>query len=515
LLSVFKRRVRFSPLPDPVVAVCVLAAAWFLASLAFVLVHTTSGGLTFTGAYAVYFPSDQLRYLAWIREAGLHGLIADPYAAGSAHLYLHPLLLISGLLWRAGLSVQAAYLVWTPLALGVLIWGYARFTARFLAGRERAAALALSLLFLCPLVPAFDYGGVVDNNGAYYLVTVAGHGAAYWQAWGYLPTVIALGLMPVFLLRIEALLTGHHDARDAVMSGLAGLLIAWLHPWGGIELVGLVMALIALKWTPPVLPKLVAVGVATGLPLVYYAVIAGSDSAWSLAQLRSSGNAPLLWPLLVDYTPLVLVSLVAMRRPRGVAGWIVVLWPLAALIVYLGLGLNARGTALEGITLPLAILAVLGWRRLRLAHRWSYVALFLAVVPGAFYSAHTFHDTFRDHYVPFGLAPAEQRAVVALGQMRGDVLSTGYLAVALPALDDHAGEVTSASDDLFDGRLSLAITARLIGSRRPSVVISDCLPGRADLSDLLGRFGFITRSYGCARIYQRRDQAGRIQPRHS
>jgi hypothetical protein len=32
-------------------------------------------------------------------------------------------------------------------------------------------------------------------------------------------------------------------------------------------------------------------------------------------------------------------------------------------------------------------------------------------------------------------------------------------------------------------------------------VISDCLPGRADLSRLLRPLGFRTRSYGCARIY--------------
>src|SRR2546423_733765 len=157
-------------LGDPSVAVGALACVWCVASLGFVLIHAAVGGLTFAGPTAVYFPADQLHYLAWIREAGRHGLIANPYQAGAAQLYLQPLFLISGLLWRAGLSVQAAYLVWTPLALIVLVWGYGRYTARFLAGGERGAALALALLFLSPLVPALDYGGIVDANGAYHLV---------------------------------------------------------------------------------------------------------------------------------------------------------------------------------------------------------------------------------------------------------------------------------------------------------------------------------------------------------
>ena len=49
-----------------------------MATLAFVLGHAAVRGLTFAGPYAEYVPGDQLRYLSWIREAGLHLLIADP-----------------------------------------------------------------------------------------------------------------------------------------------------------------------------------------------------------------------------------------------------------------------------------------------------------------------------------------------------------------------------------------------------------------------------------------------------
>ena len=35
------------------------------------------------------------------------------------HDYLHPMYLISGLLWRLGVSVQVAYLIWKPVAIAI------------------------------------------------------------------------------------------------------------------------------------------------------------------------------------------------------------------------------------------------------------------------------------------------------------------------------------------------------------------------------------------------------------
>ncbi len=167
----------------------------------------------------------------------------------------------------------------------------------------------------------------------------------------------------------------------------------------------MIVMLLALRRMPDGSARVVIVGVATLVPLLYYAIIAGSDSAWSLGQLRASGNAPLVWPVLVAFGPLLLLALLARRPQRDPRDQLLILWPLAALLVYLALGRDARGSALEGVTLPLAILAVRGWQRLALSRGWAYVALFLAIVPGAFYSAHTFYDTFRDRNVPFALAP--------------------------------------------------------------------------------------------------------------
>lgn len=487
-----------------VVVVAGVASAWCLATLAYVLIRCAIEGLTFAGPSSPLFPQDQLRYLAWIREAGLHGLIADPYQAGAAHVYLQPVFLVSGLLWRAGLSIQAAYLVWTPVALIVLVLGYARFAARFLPPQERAATLVLGLLYLSPLVPLFDYGGVVNANGANELIVAAGHGAAYWQAWGYLPTVIALGLMPVFLLGLEAIARGGDDRRLRLGVPAAGLLVSWLHPWGGIELALVTAGLIGLRGFAGSLRRVAIPGVAVLVPLVYYVALARQSSTWSLSHLRAAGAAPLIWPLIVAFVPLALAALPARRVPRDRGEQILVLWPLAALLCYIGLGPGARGPALEGVSLPLAVLAVRGWRELHASRTVTITALTLAIVPGAFYSAHTFRDIYHDRDVPFALALGEQRAVDGLARSSGKVLATPYLYPALPALADVTnGQAVPGSNALFTGELSPPAVRAVIAAAGASTVVSDCLPGRADLTGALAPLGFRPRRDGCERVYVR------------
>jgi hypothetical protein len=485
--------------PWIVLGVCLLAVLWCLATLVFVLVHSAIHGLHFAGPYAPYFAGDQLRYLAWIRDAGLHGLIADPFHAGASHLYLQPLFLISGLLWRAGLSVQLAYLLWTPVALGTLIWGYLSFTSRFLRGRECAAALALALLFLSPLVPLFDYGGIVNANGAYRSVVAAGHGAAYWQAWGFLPTVLALGLMPVFVLGV---LETDATRPALIRTALAGLVVAWLHPWGGLELVVIAVGLLVIRPRGSASARPALAGAAAASPLIYYAALAVVGPAWSLSDLRGGTTGP-AWPLLVGYLPLVLVALPALLRPVEKSGRVLLLWLGAVVVTYFAFW-GSRYAALEGVSLPLSVLAVKGWRELRLARAWSWVAVLLAIVPGAFYSAHTFRDLFYSHDLPFALSGGEQRAVDSLGGETGNVLSTRYLAEALPGLGGLLdGQVRPATELLFAGRLAPAATIRVVREDRVTSVVSDCLPGRADLSRVLAPLGFVTTRYGCARVYRR------------
>jgi hypothetical protein len=483
----------------------VVPVAWCLATLTYVLVRSELAGLTFAGPTAALFPVDQLRYLAWIRQAGLHLLIADPYRVGRPHVYLHPLFALSGLLWRAGISVQAAYLLWTPIALLALVWGSYRFAGLLLPGRERVAALMLSLLYFSPFVPLLDWGKLVNALHANYLAIVAGNSAAYWQAWGYLPTVIALGLMPLFLVAVSRVLDQDGGRYLPAGAAIAGLIVAWLHPWGGIELLAVVVALAALRRRAS--PGLAIAALGTAAPLAYYAVLAGSDAEWSLAQLRAgSGGVPMWWPLCVALGPLLVLALAGIRKPKDALDESLILWPAAALLAYVVLGADARLPALAGVALPLSVLAVRGWRRLTLPPAAGVAALLFATVPGAAYSAATFHDVFRAHGVPFALAAGEQRAIDTVGRLPGTVLATPYLAAAMPALDGRRSVTLSdrsAADDLFDGRVSGAALRHAIAAAAVKVVVADCLPGRVDLSVLLHPLGFRTRMYGCARVYVR------------
>lgn len=496
---------------DPAAGAGVIACGWCLATLVYVLARSAAHGLTFAGPYGALFPVDQLRYLAWIRDAGRHLLIADPYRTGAHHLYLHPLFLLSGLFWQAGLSIQTAYLVWTPVALAVVVWGFARYTGLFFAGRERAAAMLLGVLFFSPLVPLLDWGGIVNANGANELVITAGHGALYWQAWGYLPTVLALGAMPLFLIGVERLLEAERAGlrrRAATVAWivLAGLLVSWLHPWGGIELILIVAVVLVVRRFPPGWLHLVGASLVAALPLIYYLVLPSSDPAWSLSSLRAAGVAASWWPLPLCFAPLLLFMLPAARWPRSTREQLLVLWPLAALAVYAALGSDSRGGALEGVALPLSILAVRGWRELSLGRGLAPAAVFLAAAPGAAYSVATFHDELLGRGVPYALAPGEQAAVVALQHLPGPVLATRYLAPALPALAGRQSADQGGGrhlDDLFDGRVSPARVQRQIAVGHIAVVISDCLPGRAELARSLRPLGFQERRYGCARLYRR------------
>src|SRR5205807_69049 len=117
--------------------------------------------------------------------------------------------------------------------------------------------------------------------------------------------------------------------------------------------------------------------------------------------------------------------------------------------------------ALEGVSLPLSVLAVRGWSKLRLARAWAWLAVLLAIVPGAFYSAHTFRDLFYSRHYAFALSTGEQRAVDSLQSETGNVLATSYLAGGLPALAGLLdGQVQTGSDLLFDGRLDPTATRR-------------------------------------------------------
>src|SRR5205085_8576071 len=110
----------------------------------------------------------------------------------------------------------------------------------------------------------------------------------------------------------------------------------------------------------------------TGIPLVYYAILGKADINWKLAQLASKHAFP-FWSIALAVLPLLLGAIVAYRtRPTTFVAAATRTWPLAAFGLYLLSGTSLGATplhAFQGITVPLAVLAVeglqlLGWRRL-------------------------------------------------------------------------------------------------------------------------------------------------------
>ncbi|HSO98711.1 MAG TPA: hypothetical protein VLP43_07145 [Solirubrobacteraceae bacterium] len=125
--------------PATFAALTIWAFAPLAATVAYVAIN--GGILTGTNGADLF---DQFQYLAWIRDEGSHLLASNLWViGGTPHDYVEPMYLISGLLWRLGLSVQVAYLIWKPVALLVLFLGFAAYARRMLRGRWAASAAVL------------------------------------------------------------------------------------------------------------------------------------------------------------------------------------------------------------------------------------------------------------------------------------------------------------------------------------------------------------------------------------
>lgn len=475
---------------------------WVAAPLVILAVRAHLDHVSFTGAFAPFAPGGQLRYLAWIRDAGGHGLIGDPSAlAPDGHIFLHPLFLISGALWRLGIGLQAAYILWLPIALGVLFTGSRAYVARLLpAGRSRSAALVLGLFYVTPLLPLLDWGGLVDASATNRLVIAVSALATFWPAWGYLPTTIAIGLLPLAFLGLERALATKTNS-DIARTACAALLVCWLHPWAGLTLLIVVVALAA--WDPRARAArvLAPVVVAAAGPLLYYAILASAGPAWSFGRLPAAINgtsAPR--DLVLALAPLLIGAVFAVRdNGDALQGRILRLWPVAAGMVYLLLEREGRLPALAGVTLPLAILAVQGWERSRVSHRSGIVVLAVVTLPGLLYCAQTFRDVVRGRGAPYTLQAGEQRALAWLRHAPGEgqILTTPDLASVAAA---HTGRRIRESADLS---LQSVIATEGSGSAAgaPIFVLSGCLTHAATAG--LQAAGYAQRRFGCATVYQR------------
>lgn len=507
----------------PEAALGVLLVLWTLVPLAILLAGAKG---SFNGAYGLQV-DDQMQYLSFVRDAGTHGLIANQFdVVPDPHLFLHPLFLISGALWRLGASIQLAFLAWEPVALVVLFVGFAAYVRRTLGARTVAAgvALALALFFFTPAAPLAHWlgAGATLRFGS-LLVGLELFPAAY--PWSGTAGTIAIALMPLFLIAVERLLDasrrapGRSTAWYALWAGAAGLLVAWLHPWQGITLLVIVGGLVAWGRFARRYLLLAVPAALTALPLLYYAALSRTHSSWAQFSHTNDFAHVGKW-FVVGLAPALLALPGVPRRRLDVQQRLVRLWPAAALLVYFVLHSGWFYQALAGVTLPLAVLVVQGWRHLRMP-RWIVGPGLLAVtVPGMVFLCQQLAAGRADHF----FAPGERRALAYLDGSRvpGAVLAPQSIGQAVPAFTGRRtwvgnyqwtpdyGARRALAEALFAGRLPEAQARGVVLGSTARFLLADCR-GRADLTRTLGPLVAHVRHIGCATVYELRPPSRQAQ----
>jgi hypothetical protein len=210
----------------------------------------------------------------------------------------------------------------------------------------------------------------------------------------------------------------------------------------------------------------------------------------------------------------VLLALPGYRiRGADLAERMLALWPPAVLVVYLALDRTWFYHSFGGLSLPLAILAVRGWRRLELP-RLAGAAVALALLgPGLVWTVQQLAKTRAEHFFSTG----ESRALAYLEHAAGHgavLASVMPLGQAVPGFTDRQTYVghyywtpdyphrAAETGALFAGRLGPRAAVALVRGSGASFLASACQHRSVDLRVLLGRLVVRTRRFGCATVYE-------------
>jgi hypothetical protein len=468
-------------------------------------------------------PTDQLQYLAWIRDASHHLLVSDMFVTGpTSHDYLNPLIAAAGGLAALGVAPHYALLLFQPIAVILLFLAVRGYTRRALGSAWKyRAALMLALFSGIP-------GHVVVDVWIPFL------------AWGYVPATVGLAAMT------GALVCYDYAARQRCpiwVPALLGMLAAWLHPWQGEELALIILLTEAGRSVSTLAGSAAAtVGarsvnsrrlalaactvIATSAPLVYVWLLDRLDPIWHLANLaaaRATIRPPGL--LLIACLPLLIFSPLAyFRRPTTLTSASVRAWPIAALIVciltYLGIG-EDPWHALSGVTIPLAVLSVEGVGgllryRARVLPVLGTLAVLLATVPVTIRMLHW--ASADSHYRNDLINPGEADALAYLAKQPevGAVLTTGKLGAIVPEATDRStyvgnyawsvpgpGARSARAAWLFyrHKHLDTHTATRFVSATGVRFVLSPCA-ARADVKRALKPILTATRHFGCASVYR-------------
>jgi len=525
---------------------------WLMLSLVALLSVAVIGPLLIRSGGAItggdgLFPVDQLQYLSWVRQAGAHGLIADRFdLAPDTRDFLHPSYLLSGLGHRLfGIPIAfSVAAVWKPIAVIVAFLGARQYTRRLTAAVWPArAALALALFLIVPASTLLGWFGA-GYRLRYNLDFISSEIWPGQQLVGYEVAVVAIFLVPLLLIGVEKSREGQRPWLLASCA-LGAMFVSWVQPWQGAELLLIVAGVEVWRWARHrVVPRwsLLWIALLGLVPAIYYALLQRSDSAWKLAgQANAAGANPdwdwSWWAILICIAPLLLAALPALRRAGN--DWqqtAVRIWPLAVLIVYL----QPFGTfpfhAVQGLSVPLAVLAVQGmttWRPTWVPKpRWWWVlpAVLVLTIPGAIHRLGIARDNVNTRIFPYEFRDGEREALrlIETSPHPGGVLANGYAGLLVPAYagrdvfvgthswtPDFEQRSRRVNQLLFNAYLAnlsgkpanpivVRESQRFVNSTGARFIYEECGGWRGGAPDLASLIGpLIERSwrFGCARVY--------------
>jgi hypothetical protein len=506
-------------------AVLVALFGLALAPLAGLLVRVwTQGGLV-TGGDG-FLVADPLQYLTWLRQAGEHVAVANPYdLEDGPRSFVHPGVLVSGFLHQLGLGLVASYMVWKPMAVVALFAGALALCRRFLTELgDRVLAVILALFYASPVAALVGWAGIGGNDVKFDFDFISGELWAGTYLWGYLFTALAVGVMPLGLLAYERG-RGGGGARPLALAAACGLVAAWLQPWQGATFVLVLVVAEALclrrgRSAAGAARDLAAPVIATAAPLIYYYVLSRADASWELAGAVNDFPRWPWWVTVLGLLPLALPAAFAYRLPTPDFGSLALrVWPLAGLAVFYQPAGTFPFHAFQGLSLPLAVLAVLavrtwlGERRLPVMGAVAAVLVLCAV--GIAYRANELREAVNLGRQPFFLTASEHDALRHLEghPVAGGVLTPVYSGILVPAYTGRetwigAGSWTpdfeerrQATEDLFAGELGPREAGALIRRSGAAFLYSDC-HGRADIERVVRPFTGPPRRFGCATVYR-------------
>jgi hypothetical protein len=508
------------------VGVLLALLALAVAPLAGLLLRVWTKGGVVTGADG-FLVADPMQYLTWLREASDHIAVANLYdLAPGPHSFVHPGVLVSGLLHAIGFGVAAAYLAWKPFAVIALFAGALALARRFLPRRDdRRLAIVVALFFASPLAAFVGWAGIGSSRTKFDVDFVTGELWPGTYLWGYLFTALAVGLLTLGVLAYERGRAGGGRGPLAA-AAVCGLLTAWMQPWQGATFLAVIgiAELICLRRAPrppAAVARDLALPVAAALaPLVYYFVLSQADDSWKLAAEVNDFPRWPWWVTVIGLLPLALPAAFAYRRPARDFGDIALrVWPVAGLAIFYQPAGTFPFHAFQGLSFPLSILAMLAareWLGDRPVPVAGAVAVVLAFcVLGTAYRANELREAVNLGRQPFFLEPDEREALRYLESRPepGGVLTPVYSGIVLPAYTGRetyigAGSWTPDADRrredteaLFGGRMGPAEARRLVRRSRARFLYSDC-HGRADIERTVAPFTLGAHRIGCATVYR-------------